>query len=263
MGKQEGRQKMRRQQEFWEKMVDSYPLPFDDSSLADTNRIIALVEARGVEVDGAAILDIGCGSGMYSLPLAKRASLVVGLDFSQGMLDRFERERRRHGITNASSIRGVWKEMDPAATGMENSFDIVWASMTPAVRDADDLHRMSRCARKWCVYIGWGKVRRNPLLERVFTAHGLSFGPPPGAAAIQGLLKKQGIEADVDPVRTHWDWRGSEEEAVEQAAGFIEIQSSREPDRTVIREIVGHYSVHGEVVHRTEVEMGVVVWQIV
>jgi len=40
------------------------------------------------EVKGQAVLDIGCGSGVYSIELAKRgARRVVGLDFSRPMLD--------------------------------------------------------------------------------------------------------------------------------------------------------------------------------
>ncbi len=50
----------RHQRAFWEKMATKYPLPFDEKSLADTIRLIELVEARGVQIDGASILDIGC-----------------------------------------------------------------------------------------------------------------------------------------------------------------------------------------------------------
>jgi SAM-dependent methyltransferase len=254
-------ERRKKQQIFWEQMADKYPLPFDAKSLSDTNRIIGLAETRGVRIDGTAILDIGCGTGMYSLPLARRAARVVGLDYSDGMLARFEKERLAHGIDNAVAIQASWKDADVVTLGLEKDFDVVWASMTPAVRDADDLARMNRCARKWCVYIGWGKVRRNPLLEEVFQAHDLTFGPPPGAGAIQTILKRQGIDTEMDLIETHWDWQGSEVEARAHAAGFVEAQGNIAPDEEEIREIVARYKENGPVRHRTEVEMGVLVWR--
>ncbi len=187
----------RHQRAFWEKMATKYPLPFEEKSLVDTIRLIELVEARGVQLDGASILDIGCGTGRQGLLLAQRAAKVLGLDFSQGIVDCFEHERQKHGIANAAVMCCAWKELDIAAQGLKKGFDIAWTSMTPAMREADDLARMNRCAREWCVSIGWGRTRRNPFLEEVFAAHALTFGPPPGAIATQELLRQQGIDTEV------------------------------------------------------------------
>jgi SAM-dependent methyltransferase len=258
----DGREKERRQRDFWEKMAAGYPSPFAAKTLADTERVIALAEARGVEIDGAAILDIACGPGTYALPLARRAARVLGLDVSANMIRRFEALRDGHGLENASAVRCSWQDADLRALGLEKGFDIVWASMTPAVRGLADVRRMHRCARRWCVYVGWGGVRRNPLLERAFAAHALPFGPPPGAAALRAVLAREGIAVEIDPVRTAWDWEGGEEEAVEYVAGFIEFQGRKSPDMDKVRAVVGDFSEKGRVRHRTEVEMGVMVWPV-
>jgi SAM-dependent methyltransferase len=246
---------------FWERMADRYPSPFATKSLDDTGKVISLVEARGVKIDEATILDIACGNGMYSLPLARRANRVTGLDFSTGMLARLEKIRAEHGIENISTIQASWKDIDIAALGMEKSFDIVWTSMTPAVREADDILKMRRCARRWCVYIGWGRVRKNELLEEVFRAHDLFFGPPPGAAAVQAILKTQGIESAMDSIDTFWDWEGSAGEAFDHVSDFLEVQSGKPAQPEIVRSIVDWYCVNGRVKHRTKVEMGILAWR--
>jgi SAM-dependent methyltransferase len=254
----------RRQQRlhsFWERMADRYPSPFDDKSLTDTGKVIDLVEARGAKIDGAAILDIGCGNGMYSLPLARRAAWVTGLDFSAGMLARLEQMRAKYGITNVSTMQSSWKEADIVALNLESSFDIVWTSMTPAVREAEDIIKMRRCAKGWCVYIGWGKVRKNELLEEVFRTHGHSFGPPPGTAAVQSILKTQGIATEMDLLKTYWDWEGSLDEAINHVTDFFEVQSGKTAQPEIIRSIVRRFSEKKRVKHRTEVEMGILVWR--
>lgn len=252
--------KAQKQKQFWEKMAAKYPLPFAEKSLTKTREIISKAEQRGVQLNGASLLDIGCGTGVYTLPLAQRAAKVVGLDLSEEMARRFEQERQAHGIDNASVIQMPWSDAAVSKHGLEKAFDIVWAAMTPAVRSPEDVARMNRCARKWCVYIGWGGVREDPFLAEVFQAHGQVFGPPPGAKAVQRHLAAMGIAAEIELFRSHWDWEGTEDEAVAHGEGFLLAQTEAEPNLELIREIAARFSKDGAVRHRTEVEKGLMVW---
>ncbi|MCI5141819.1 MAG: methyltransferase domain-containing protein, partial [Candidatus Electrothrix sp. ATG1] len=72
-------------------MAEKYPLPFDEKNLAKTQKVIGKAEQRGVQIDGATILDVGCGTGVFSLPLAQRAARSPGLDLSAEMARRFEK----------------------------------------------------------------------------------------------------------------------------------------------------------------------------
>lgn len=49
-------------------------------------------------VNGKKILDIGCGSGRLSIELAKRGAHVVGIDFSQSMLNMATLAARKQGL---------------------------------------------------------------------------------------------------------------------------------------------------------------------
>ncbi len=54
------------------------------------------------DVAGQAVLDIGCGSGVYSIELARRgARRVLGLDFSEPMLEIARRSAREAGVAAA------------------------------------------------------------------------------------------------------------------------------------------------------------------
>jgi ubiquinone/menaquinone biosynthesis C-methylase UbiE len=59
-----------------------------------------LAFAHAGDVTDKAVLDVGCGSGVYSVDFARRgARRVVGVDFSGNMLDLARREAEQHGVT--------------------------------------------------------------------------------------------------------------------------------------------------------------------
>jgi SAM-dependent methyltransferase len=244
---------------FWERMARHYPLPFDEKTLADTERILSLAKARSVTIASTEVLDIGCGTGICTLPLAREAAMVTGLDTSGTMLDRLREVAAANGIQNVRTVNASWKGIEPAHMGFEKAFDIAWTSMTPAVQSRRDFAAMETCARRWCVYIGWGRKRENPLMGEIFEMHGLQFGPPPGVGAAHGLLKAAGRTPTLDYFETAWDWAGSIEEAAAEMQGFIELHGGR-PQRDWIEAVLLRHERGGKVVHTTNVEEGIMVW---
>ncbi len=246
---------------FWASKALRYPRPFDPETERQNRELFSLVESRGVSFAAATILDVGCGTGVHSLALARRAAHVVGLDSSAAMLDIFERERVAAGIENAQSWLVSWKELDIDAVGLAKAYDIAWASMTPAVSTVEDLSKLQHCARRWCVYIGWGRVRRNVFWQDLYARHGLEFGPPPGVAAIQALLREQGREVAVDYLESEWEWVGTVAEAAAEARLALEHAGAR-PCSETIAAVVAAHARNGEVRHCTLAEKGVMVWPV-
>src|SRR4051794_38434863 len=83
----------------WKQFFDSHAERYDENAF--TRNTVA-------EVDfflnlfplsrGAAILDVGCGTGRHSVELAKRGFKVTGLDLSEGMLKVARRRAEEAGV---------------------------------------------------------------------------------------------------------------------------------------------------------------------
>lgn len=58
------------------------------------------------------VLDVGCGAGASSLPLARHASLLIGLDESPAMLEAFAERASALGAP-ARTIAGRWPDVAP------------------------------------------------------------------------------------------------------------------------------------------------------
>jgi SAM-dependent methyltransferase len=59
------------------------------------------------ETDRSRLLDVGCGTGVFSRPLARAAGLVVAFDLSWPMLNRAQWLARQQGTSNLAFIRGT------------------------------------------------------------------------------------------------------------------------------------------------------------
>ena len=71
---------------------------WDRRSQAGLEKVTAAVLAAATVDPGSQVLDIGCGAGPLSLPLAEQGALVLAVDASQIMIEKLEEQAERRGL---------------------------------------------------------------------------------------------------------------------------------------------------------------------
>jgi CelD/BcsL family acetyltransferase involved in cellulose biosynthesis/SAM-dependent methyltransferase len=99
-----------------------YALGREDLLLRASEEIAILLEARGLLGKRTRLLDLGCGSGRMIAALAPRASQIIGVDISSGMLAAARQRLGRH--RNVTLVQGSGRDL---AWLMDDAVDLVLA----------------------------------------------------------------------------------------------------------------------------------------
>ncbi|MFY9587996.1 MAG: class I SAM-dependent methyltransferase [Actinomycetota bacterium] len=145
--------------------------------------------------DGGTVLDIGCGAGAASLPLAHRAGRLIGLDESEGMLAAFAERARVAGVAHAE-VQGRWPDAraDVAAVDVVVSHHVLYnvRDIEPFVAALAD-----HAGRRFVVEITAEHPRatENPLWRAL---HGIERPTRPTADDAVAVMRDLGLEVGVE-----------------------------------------------------------------
>lgn len=158
---------------------DWYAEPFDSDTRATVAGLAALAGTAGA---GAAVLELGVGTGRLAIPLAERGFDVTALDASTAMLDRL---RAKPGAERVTSMQGDMA--DPVAAVGEKRFGLVFVAWNSF------FNLTSATAQQQC-FAGVATVldRPNPNARFVLEA----FVPDPTATERTGTVEPRSVGVD-------------------------------------------------------------------
>jgi SAM-dependent methyltransferase len=135
------RNAVRRQRRVWSGRVASWDKHGSAGLAAVT---AAVLEAVDVEPD-AQVVDLGCGTGQISLPLATHGARVLAVDVSPAMVRRLESQARGRG---AGSLDGLVMPIEELALPARSVDLVVSSYALHHLRDADKA-RLVSAAYRW------------------------------------------------------------------------------------------------------------------
>lgn len=173
---------------FFEKLALSY------STACNLNNDTAVISEKlhSLLGDGNDILEIGPGTGNFSLPMSTYSRSVFGIDFSEAMLRELEKNCIRSGISNIHWMCGKWEE----AVIDRNVDFIVSVNSLYRIRDIQSaLLKMHRHAKKGVVLI---RTLQRPRFAPLYRECDLAFDECRDYMIIPNICWKNGIPANVE-----------------------------------------------------------------
>lgn len=131
---------LRRQRRVWSGRVEGW----DASPPPGLEKVVAAVLEQAATVPATLAVDLGCGTGQVSLPLARQAGRVIAVDIIPEMVERLIVNAEREGLTNVEGRAAAVEELDLAP----GSVDVVVSNYAlHHLRDADKALVVGRIAR--------------------------------------------------------------------------------------------------------------------
>lgn len=165
-------------QTSWKRRHDDY-----------SDAFLARLDLGGV----ATVLDVGCGPGLLSLPIAAQVQHVHALDYSSGMLDGLRAAIARDGVSNITPWQLSWTDDWHAVPRC----DLAIASRSLMVPDLEAaLRRLDAHARqRACITFATGPRAGVPELAELL---GRDWVPMPDHRYPINMLLDMGREPQVD-----------------------------------------------------------------
>ena len=69
-------------------------MTFAQNNAHPTDKVLRVLDVRADDV----VVDFGCGSGHYTIPLSKKAKRVIGIDLQAGKLERAAKYAKRNNV---------------------------------------------------------------------------------------------------------------------------------------------------------------------
>lgn len=136
------------QENFWDKKALDFPR-YDEKNSEFQQKIITILEQNSMLDKNSHILDIGCGTGVYTLALAKKAKKITALDISSSMLNILKDDAKKlHVEDKIQTLHSPWNECR-----LKKEYDLIFASLSAAFNSVDDYEKLNSCSKKYVCFL--------------------------------------------------------------------------------------------------------------
>lgn len=114
----------------------------------ETAEVIAYLESKNVLKKDYKVLEIGCGAGRITIPVAKQVQSVVAVDISPKMIEAAQRYAQDEGVDNIEFIQMPWEKLKEDCSQYYQNFDLVISFECGAIKNRDSFYQLSELAKK-------------------------------------------------------------------------------------------------------------------
>lgn len=229
-------------------------------------QVVDILQHEGFLAPETDVLDIGCGSGNYTIPFAELCVGVTAIDGAKEMCCQLKNKVEHLGFKNIEVRHKLWEEVDLGKEGMHKKYDLVFASMTEAVSDYRALEAMNDASKENCCLVFWaGAVTnkvRSELWEKIFNK------PDPGYGTTSviypfNLLYSLGCYPAIRFIDSEWTNEETVDKAIEGLARFFWLYTDITPGITdTITRYVNENAFNGKLLQKTKATLGIVTWKV-
>ena len=202
--------------EIWDKKAKNYS-KFDGNLNEFKIRFFKILKDFDVNFENKTLVDIGCGTGIYSLYLAGICKMVLGVDSSTKMLEELNLKKAEFKIKNIQTINSDFKNFQTT-----DKFDIAFLTMSPALQSEDDFNKFINLGNLR-IYLNWEEPKNSSMLDPFYKIYKRNDKNKNTASNLQNFLIKNNISYKTEVLKEIRSANRSFNEAFENTIWHLEI----------------------------------------
>ena len=250
---------------FWDDRADFMTEWKERRKKRNRQNVIQFLQHRDMLQSGFSVLDIGCGPGEHTKNLAGVAKEVIGTDISGKMLDYARKSAVEAKLTNAMFVKTDWDDVDLAALNWEGKFDLVFASMTPAIGNKKTLEKMIKASKQYCfsVYpVSMKTAIGDKLAEKLGLRYIKKHNSCTTVYCLVNMLFLMGYFPEIHYEDQRWESVFGVDEAIEHFKMQFCADTGSALDQDAMRGYLQQLSDRGQVTEVVETKTAWVSWMI-
>lgn len=141
----------------------------EDHTSRRVARVMDWLAAKSVQIGGQDILDIGAGTGAFTIPFLEQGARVTALEPAEGVMEKLVTEVENRNLHDrVTYLDTPWENLDPVAAGLTGRYDLVFASLVPGIRSVETLEQMNIASRKWCFLCAFAGKRSSTARDELW-----------------------------------------------------------------------------------------------
>lgn len=248
-------EKQQKQREYWNARSRTFPR-FEEGDNNYEAGMLRHAAENGVDFTGKRVLDVGCGSGMYTLRLARMAQSVTAVDVADEMLRLLREDAAAMHIDNIATVCSGWDDFST-----DERFDIVFASMTPAIESDASREKLMQYTTDKVIFMGFSDRMLSDVMQGLHEHYGIAPKIFNNAQDMRAWLEARGVPYTAIPVKGQWVVAKSREELVDTCVTTLRDYGA-EPDPDFVAAHVENFrDENGQYVERTDYVIEMIIWQ--
>jgi SAM-dependent methyltransferase len=180
--------------DFWDRRAVGYHRSTKDTVVLDP----FYLRLREVITPQTDILDVGAGTGRFTVALAPYVQHITAVEPSAAMLDYLRKDAGEQGLTHISFVQTTWQD---APTGLQADIVICSHVLYPIMDIVPFLAKLQAATRNTC-YIYMRATHIDALTSGIWRHfHGEERCLPPGYIHAVDVLYEMGTYANVEIVK--------------------------------------------------------------
>lgn len=251
--------------EYWDKSASTYNQNKKEVQDRRLEKTMDCFKRSHLLFEGMTVLDIGCGTGMLAIEMAKQGARVTAIDFSPGMLEKFRQAVPPGMEKNITILCEDWHDLLIGKKGWKNKFDLVVAFMSPGVATPASFFKMMDCSKKGCAIRGWAAKKPHPILSDLWEKiMGLPLEDKPQSILYKiNLLISMGFFPEITFDTIEWEQTARvQEEFNRQMAFFKKVSNKKEAQlEKIIRPYLESISENHQIIRKHHGRTATAVWR--